>query len=121
MHMGMGILSRALKFYLAKRNWGAKIHESYTSREQIILGVSKGWVLGPLLFNIFLSNIFIILNEIYNPSDADDNTLYKACDEVDAVVENLSMSAENLFKQFRDHHMKGNTYQLILLSTGDSN
>ena len=36
-------------------------------------------------------------------SYADDNNLYKACDNVDTGAETLSMSAEKLFKWFKDN------------------
>ena len=44
-------------------------------------------------------------------------TLYKACDNVDVIVESLRMSAEKLFKWFKHNQMKSNTCKchLILL------
>ena len=54
-----------------------------------------------------------------------DNTLYKACENVDAVVKSLRMSAEKLLKWFKHDQMKGNTCKchliLLILRTGDSN
>ena len=49
-----------------------------------------------------ISLIFLILNNIDFASYADDNTLYNAYDNVDAVAETLRMSAEKLFKWFKD-------------------
>ena len=45
---------------------------------------------------IILSDLFLILNDIDIVSYADDNTLHKACDNVDAVVKTLKISAEKL-------------------------
>ena len=53
--------------------------------------------------NFSISPIFLIFNNIDFASYADDNTLYNACDDVDAVAETLRMSAEKLFKWFKDN------------------
>ena len=56
------------------------------------------------------------------PTYADDNTLYKLCENFDAVAETLRMSAKKLFKWFKVYKMEGNTDRIHLrLSTGDSN
>ena len=78
-------------------------------------------MLGHILLNLFLSDVFLILNDIKISCYGDDNTLYKACGNVHAIVKTLRMSAEKLFKWFKDNQMEGNTdkYHLIL-SAGDS-
>ena len=58
---------------------------------------------------IFLSALFLILNDINITRYADGNTLNKACDSVDVVVIILRMSGEKLFNWFKEYQMKGNT------------
>ena len=41
--------------YVSHRKQRTKINHSYSSREEILLGVLKVSILGPILFNIFLS------------------------------------------------------------------
>ena len=69
----------------------------------------QGLVLRPILFNIFLSDLFLILNDIGIASDADDIILSTACDNVDATVRTLRKSVKKLFKWFKDNQMKRNT------------
>ena len=69
---------KALKLmnnYLSQVNQRTKINESSSSWEQIIFGVFQGSVLGPILFKIVLSDLFLILNDINKVSDSIDITL----------------------------------------------
>ena len=55
-------------------------------------------------------------------SYAEENILYNACENVDAVVQSFRMLAVKLFKWFKDNQMKGNTDRFHLrLRRGDSN
>ena len=68
-----------------------------------------------------VSLIFLILNDIDFANYADDNTLYKACDNVDVVAETWRMSAVKLFKWFKDNQMKDNTDRFyLILRKGES-
>ena len=53
--------------------------------------------------------LFLILNDIDIVSDANDITLYKECDNVDAAVKTLKKSTKKLFQWFTDNQMKGKT------------
>ena len=69
------------------------------------------------MFNIILSDLFLILNDIEITCYTNDNTLYKTYGNVDAAAKTLRMSAEKLFKWFRDNEMKGKTDKCHLILT----
>ena len=51
-------------------------NDQFNSWLDIVAGVLQGSILGPLLFNIFLSDIFLFCNDTDFASYADDNTPY---------------------------------------------
>ena len=47
--------------YLSERKPRAKINQAYSSWEEILFGVPQGSTLCPILFNIFLSDLFLVV------------------------------------------------------------
>ena len=56
---------RLIHSYLTHRRQRTKINMSFSSWEEIVFGVPQGSILGPLLFNIFLCNLFFIYVKIF--------------------------------------------------------
>ena len=94
--------------YLSNRKQRTKINSTYSSLLEIIFGVPQGSILGPLLFNIFLIDLFFIIEDNDIPSYADDNTPYVIADNIDAVIKSLEEASEVSFKWFNDNWMRIN-------------
>ena len=84
--------------YLVNRKQRTKINDSYSPWSDILFGVPQGSILGPLLFNIFLSDLFLIVKDVNIASYADDNTLYDSCDTIEEVILSLQNSSKKLFQ-----------------------
>ena len=67
--------------YLSNRKQRTKMNSSYSSWYNIIRGVPQGSILGPLLFNIFLNDLFLFIERTNICNFADDNTIY-SCGKV---------------------------------------
>ena len=84
-----GISLPALKFihdYLSRRKQRTKINCSYNEWLEIVFAASQGSILGPLLVNVYLADLFLIMDDIDMANYADDNTPYVTADDIDEVI-----------------------------------
>ena len=88
----------------------------------ILFGVPQGSILGPLLFNIFLCDLFLFLHDIPVANYADDNTPYCTGLKISDVLIKLENTAETLLQWFKVNRMKANPdkYHLLINNTKES-
>ena len=91
---------------MSNRKQRTKINSLYSSWHEILLGVPQGSILGSLLFNIFLIDLFFIVEDIDIAGYADDNILYIRANNINEVIHCLEKATHTLFKSFSDSLMK---------------
>ena len=101
--------------YLQNQIQRTKIKSSYISWEDTTPGVSQGSILRPLLFNIFLCDLFHEYQNNYFANYADDTTPYIVSDNTTEVLTNLSSFAQKLITWFANNKMKVNHDKCYLL------
>ena len=105
--------------YLSNRKQTVKIDDSYSSWSEILYGVPQGSILGPLLFNIFICDMFYFMEDFEIANYADDSTPFSAKMNHELVVEELEVSSSVLFTWLRNNYMKANTDKSHLLLSGN--
>ena len=95
---------RFVHTYLKYRMQRTKISSEYSSWKEIMFGVPQGSILGPLIFNIFLCDLFLIMENIGIASYADDNTPYTTGNSIEEVIEKLENAAKTLFQWLSENH-----------------
>ena len=101
---------QTLQSCLSNRKQRTKINDAYNKYCEI---------LGPLLFNIYLCDIFYDNNDYNIVSYADDNNPYANSSNLDSLINKLDESTNNLFQWFRNNHIKANADKCHLLVTGN--
>ena len=86
--------------YLTGRKQRVKINSRFSSYLDIFQGVPQGSILGPLLFNLFLCDLFLFVEELDIMSYVDDNTPYVCSENVDVTLEKLEEVGKVLFEWF---------------------
>ena len=105
--------------YLTDRLQRTKINNSYSSWTKLLSGVPQGSVLGPLLFNLYINDIFfeLLLTE---PCNFADDTSPSVCDlELSEVIYALENDASIALLWFENNYMKHNIDKCKFLLMGN--
>ena len=80
---------RYMKSYLANRKQRVRVNKTFSEWGSITTDVSQGSILGPLLFSIFLNDLFLFISNSSLSNYAEDNTLYTFGDNLNKIKDNL--------------------------------
>ena len=99
---------RLIHDYLSHRKQRTRVNNSYSEWLAVMFGISKGSILGPFLFNIFLADLFLIHSDNDITSFADDNTPYPSAKNIENVIEPLERTSVSLIRWFENKLLKVN-------------
>ena len=112
---------RLISDYLSYRKLKTKIGSAYSDWANVIRGISQGSILGPLVFNIFINEIFLVAEKSHICNFADDNTLVSHGSGLPVIPNNLEPGMRNLLYWFKINSLKANPGKLQFMILGKKN
>ena len=104
--------------YLSERWQHVKIDSSFSCWSKLTQGVPHGSALGPLLFNIYLSDLFFALKDIEVCNFTDDTTPF-VCDlDLNTTLNKLEENSAIALTWFEANYMKLNSDKCHLRVSG---
>ena len=111
-----------LNSYLKDRKQNIRINNIFSAFQNILSGVPQGSILGPILFNIFLNDLFLCIKKSDLHNFADDNTITAICNTLTELLKTLEQdpeSAVSCFKQI-ETIVNADKFQAIILNKKES-
>ena len=104
--------------YLSLRKHRTKVGSSYSKWSEICRGIIQGSILGPLLFNLFINDIFFFVEKSETCNFADDNTVYSYGKDLAKIKEYQICTMKDILKWFRLNSLKSNPgkFQFMILA-----
>ena len=108
-----------LTYYLSHRKQRVKIGNARSSWADLRKGVPQGSILGPLLFNIFINDLFLFIENCSLYYYADGNTVSFSAPSLSDVVSNLQVDCNHAIDWFTTNGIKANPnkFQFMILSS----
>ena len=109
---------KLIQSYLTNRHQRVNINSTYSSWSEIIFGVPQGSIMGPLVFNIDLCDLFMFIMDAESDmaNYADDNSPFSCDTDSISVIKEIESVAKILINWFVNNRFKANPdkFHLIL-------
>ena len=107
--------------YLKDRKQRTKVGNAYSSWKELKCGVPQDSILGPLLFNIFINDIFYFIDETKIANYADDTTVYATEVNLTELLKLLEKESIIVLDWFKKNEMKSNDDKCHLIVANKEN
>ena len=90
---------------LLRRKQSVKINGRESFFQIFLSGVPQGFILGPILFNLFINNLFFFIKDAKLANLAYDNTIYVGSKDWTEFLEKLQKECETVINWFKTNKM----------------
>ena len=95
-----------------------EINSTYSDWFEVVVGVQQGSVLGPLLFNVFINDLFLFIDSGDICNFADDKTLFKYCDNLDEAKSSIENECRLVTSWLKINSLKMNPEKCLVMVLG---
>ena len=116
-----GFSKQALSFmcsYLKNRRQRVQINNKFSSLKEVIAGVPQGSIDGPLLFNLFINDLFLFICFSTLSNYADDNNLFATGTDIQLINQMLLSDFRAVNNWFYENFMILNPGKCHFMSIG---
>ena len=121
---GFDVNAFALIFtYLKNQEYSVRIKSTHTRFENIIPGVPRGSIAGPILFNLSVNDLFYVIERDSIFNFADDNTLSAFSKTIEGLLHILQSKSVKTIKWFKENKMivTADKFQVLLVDKRKQN
>ena len=111
---------RLLTDYLTNRRQRVKVAGAVSSWNAILKGVPQGSILGPVIFNIFMNDVFCAIKDGFLFNYADDNTVLVTAKTKYELTNKLTESGNRLITWCSDNQMEANTSKFQFMISNEA-
>lgn len=119
-----GVSSSALNLladYLSNRKQRVKVGGAVSKFDDILKGVPQGSILGPVLFNVFMNDIFCAIKDGILFNYADDNTVLVKGKNKPELLSRIEKNSKALIEWVTINEMEANPSKFELMISNESN
>ena len=109
---------KLLQSYLTKSWQRTKVNSSFSTWSELLQGVPQGSVLGHILFNIYLNDLFYLTEMTQVCNFADDTTFYVCDKDLNTLINRIEHDTALAVEWFENNFMKLNQDKCHLLVSG---
>ena len=111
---------KLLQSYITERKQMVKVSGYFSSWRPLNQDVAQGSILEPLLFNLFLNDIFLFIQEGSLCNFAHDNTISISAVNADEIHRLVQHNTNKCIDWFNSNHMTANPSKFQSLIVGDN-